>query len=73
MTKSLKDEIIEQVDLLDSPQQRRVLEFARGLRLPTGTPGRELLPFVGSIEPADLRSISNAIQEGCETVEPHRW
>ena len=68
MPKSLKDEIIEQIDLLQAPQQRRVLDFARGLRTPAGTPGHELVRFAGAINPVDLDSMSQAIQEGCEKV-----
>lgn len=73
MAKSVKDEIIEQVDRLDAPQQRKVLDFARRLTLPPGTPGRHLLPFVGSISPEDLEAMSHAIQEGCEKIEPNGW
>jgi hypothetical protein len=73
MPKTLKDEIIEQVELLESPQQRKVLDFARGLRTPAGTPGRELLRFTHSIDPADLEMISQAIQESCDKIEPSGW
>lgn len=73
MPKSLKDEIIEQVEMLEAPQQRKVLDFVRGLRTPLGTPGRELLRFAGSFDPADLEVISRAILEGCENVEPNGW
>lgn len=73
MGKTLKDEIIEQVERLEAPQQRQVLDFARGLDTPRGTPGRELLHFAGSISPADLDAISQAIEEGCEKVEPNGW
>lgn len=73
MTKTLKDEIIEQVDRLEADEQRRVLDFARGLRTPAGTPGRELLRFAGSFDRSDLEAMSQAIQEGCEKVEPNGW
>ena len=73
MTKTVKDEIIEQVDCLAAPQQRKVLDYARGLTMPAGTPGRELMRFVGSIDPADLEAMSHAIQEGCEKIEPDGW
>jgi len=71
--KTVKDEIIDQVDRLDTPQQRRVLDFARRLTVPAGTPGRDLMRFVGCIDPADLDAMSHAIQEGCEKVEPNAW
>jgi len=73
MAKKLKDEIIEQVEGLEEPQQRKVLDFARGLRTAKGTSGSDLLRFAGSIAPADLKAISQAIQEGCEKVEPNGW
>ena len=73
MTKTVKDEIIDQVDRLDAPQQRKVLDFARRLTVPAGTPGRDLMRFVGSIDPADLDAMSHAIQESCEKIEPNAW
>lgn len=73
MSKTLKDEIIEQVTRLEAPQQRKVLDFARGLGTPAGTSGRDLLRFAGSIDSADLEKISQAIQEGCEKIEPNGW
>ena len=73
MAKTVKDQIIEQVDRLDPPRQREVLDFARHLTMPVGTPGRQLLPFVGSIDHADLDTMSHVIQEGCEKIEPNAW
>ena len=73
MPRTLKDEIIQEVGRLDAPQQRKVLDFARGLSMLDGTPGRELLKFAGTIEQRDLDAISEAIQEGCEKVEPNGW
>jgi hypothetical protein len=73
VTKTVKDEIIDQVDRLDAPEQQKVLDFARRLTLPAGTPGRDLMRFVGSIDPVDLDAMSQAIQEGCEKIEPNGW
>ena len=71
MSRTLKDEIIQEVGRLDAPRQRKVLDFARALSMPDGTPGRELLKFAGTIEQWDLDAMSQAIQEGCEKVEPN--
>jgi hypothetical protein len=71
MGTTIKDRIIEQVDRLDDGQRQQVLDFARRLTAPKGTPGRDLLRFTGSIDPADLELMSRAIQEGCETVTSH--
>ena len=73
MPRTLKDEIIQEVGRLDAPQQRKVLDFARGLSTPDGAPGRKLLKFAGTIKQRDLDAISEAIQEGCEKVEPNGW
>jgi hypothetical protein len=73
VTKTVKDQIIEQVDRLDVPRQRKVLDFARGLTERFGAPGRHLSRFAGSIDSADLEAMSQAIQEGCETVESNAW
>jgi hypothetical protein len=73
VTKTVKDEIIDQVDRLAAPQQRKVLDYARRLTMPARTPGRDLMHFVGSIDPADLDVMSRAIQEGCEKIEPNGW
>ncbi len=58
---------------MDAPRQQKVLDFARRLTLSAGTPGRELMHFVGSIDAADLEAMSQAIQEGCEKIEPNGW
>ena len=73
MNKPLKDKVIEQMDRLDAPQQRQVLDFARRLTAAPSVPGQDLLRFAGSLPPADLAEIAQAIKEGCETVEPNAW
>ncbi len=73
MSATLRDQIIEQVDRLDDPQRLEVLNFARRLAAPVGTPGQTLLRFAGSIPPADLEVMSQAIEDGCEKVDPNGW
>jgi hypothetical protein len=73
VNKPLKDEVIQQMDRLDAPQQRQVLDFARGLTAAPAVQGQDLLRFAGSLSPADLAEIAEAIKEGCETVEPNAW
>ena len=62
MSNTIKEQIIEQVDRMDDSRQRQVLDFARRLIAPAGTPGRNLLHFAGSIDPVDLDAMSQAIQ-----------
>ena len=73
MGETVKEEINEQLDKLDTLQQRQVLEFARGLASPAGVSGGRLLKFAGAIAPADLETISLAILEGCEHVDLNAW
>ena len=73
MNRSVKDQIIEQVERLDDRGRRQVLEFTRRLGTSAATPGRDLLRFAGTIPPSDIEAIAQAIQEGCEKVEPNAW
>ena len=73
MSATIRDQIIEQVDRLDGPRRLQVLNFARRLAAPAGTPGQNLLHFAGSIPRADLEAMSQAIEEGCEKVDPNGW
>lgn len=69
MSQKIKDQIVEQVDRLDDPQQRQLLEFARRLAAPPAVPGGDLLRFSGSIDPEDLEAMQRAIEDGCEKVD----
>ena len=40
---------------------------------PKGTPGRELLKFFGTIDSEDCRRMEEAIEAGCERVDPRGW
>jgi hypothetical protein len=73
VTKTIKDDVIEQADRLDTPHQRKVLDFARRSTEPVGTPGEHLMRFAGCINPADLDVMSRAIEEGCEKIDPNAW
>ncbi|MBI3014458.1 MAG: hypothetical protein HYY65_05225 [Candidatus Tectomicrobia bacterium] len=75
MNPLLKKEILDQLDRLASEQQKQVLDFARSLTtpLPPGKPGKELLPFAGAIDADDLRTMMQAIEEGCEKVNLSEW
>ena len=38
-----------------------------------GTPGKEFLRFAGTIPPEDCRRMEEAIEAGCERVDPGAW
>ncbi len=69
------DLVLKQLQSLPEDKQRRVLEFAEslGTSVPEGIPGDRLLRFAGSIPPDELRSMNEAIETGCEQVDPNEW
>ena len=75
METSIVDRVTEEVRALAPELQRRVLEFARTLAVstPRGVPGRQLLQFTGELTPEDARLMREAIEQGCEKVDPHDW
>lgn len=75
MNEALKDQILEQVNVLPLEERRRVLDFARALAAstPAGVPGKELLRFAGMFEANDARRMAAAIEDGCERVDPDEW
>lgn len=64
---TLTREILEEIVHLSLERQQQVLEFVRTLKVPAGTVGQSLLRFAGTIDPADVKQMSEAIEEGCDT------
>ena len=75
MNNSIVEKVIEQLQSLPYDFQRQVLEFTRNLALssPSGTPGEKLLHFAGSIPSSDVELMREAIEQGCEKVNPDEW
>lgn len=75
MNLSTIDEIIEQLKAMPQHLQYQVLEFARTLLKieVRGIPGKQLLPFAGSISPEDLQTMGEAIKQGCEQIDINEW
>ena len=69
---STTKEILNAVASLDPENRQKVLDFARALRSSSGS-AASLLQFAGSIAMEDLKQMSEAIAEGCETVNPDEW
>jgi hypothetical protein len=72
---SFQRELHESLESLDAAQQRQVLAYAKSLQRTAmkGTPGAALLKFAGSLAEADAAEVLQAIEEGCEKVDPHGW
>ena len=75
MDTPIVDKVIEQLKALPQELQWRVLEFTRALAqsTPRGVPGRQLLPFAGTISAEDAKLMQEAIERGCEQVDTNEW
>jgi len=71
----IQQELLRELDRLPVEQQRRVLDFAHGLAIPTpeGTPGSELIKFSGILSPEEAEAMLRVIEEGCGQVNPDEW
>jgi hypothetical protein len=72
---AVKDQIMAQLSGMSEEEQLRVLRVVRsmGERPGDGVDGRSLLSFAGAINADDARSMSEAIEEGCERIDPNEW
>jgi hypothetical protein len=65
--------ILERLNQLSEREQRQILEFAERLSTPRGASGKDLLEFFGTIDSEDCRRMEEAIEAGCERVDPRDW
>lgn len=72
MNPAIEKELRKQLDKLPTAQQRQVLDFVRTLaaRKCQTVSGRALSEFACTIAKEDLALIAQAIDEGCEQVNP---
>ncbi len=73
-TQAVTIKISDKLADLSLEQQREVLVFASFLKSQLeGVKGSSLLSFAGSIPAADLTRMQQAIEEGCERIDPDEW
>jgi hypothetical protein len=72
---AIKEQILKDLDQLSPEQQRRAAELVHDLisSLPTGTSGRDLLRFAGTMDSESVSEMMKAIEEGCERVDLDEW
>lgn len=74
MSIELPSLIHSELDGLDVEKQRRVLAFVLALKQsPRGMSGADLKEFAGSLSEVDAKSMIDAIEAGCEQVDPNGW
>ena len=72
---SFQNELIQEVEQLPPPLQRKVLEYAHSLqkKTPKGTAGKDLREFAGILSPEEAEAMLKVIEEGCERIDPNGW
>jgi len=72
---AIKEQILNDLDRLSPEEQTRAAEFVHSLasQTPRGIPGRDLRRFAGTLDPESAREMIEAIEEGCERVDPDEW
>jgi hypothetical protein len=72
---SLQNELIQEVEQLPPPLQRKVIIYAHSLKkyVPKGTAGKDLREFAGILSPEEAEAMLKVIEEGCERIDPNGW
>lgn len=71
---AVKKSILQDLEQLPAEKQRRAQDLVHGLLgTPPGTPGKELLRFAGLVDEESAQEMLEAIEEGCERIDPHGW
>lgn len=71
----VKDRIMRDLDRLSPERQKHAAELVGGLvcSLPQGASVEDLLEVVGILDEESAREMTQAIEEGCERVDPGEW
>lgn len=74
---SIRQQILDDFDLLSPELQRRARELVHGLAVsasrPEGTAGKELLRFAGLLDEDAAREMERTIEESCDRVDLDAW
>jgi hypothetical protein len=78
MVKSpIEKEILNQVNRLELPEKRKVLEFVRALaesQKPRGVPAEVIFQAAaGLFDKADVEAMMQAVEKDCESVDFDEW
>ncbi|MBP7588817.1 MAG: hypothetical protein KBA72_12770 [Thermoanaerobaculia bacterium] len=70
-----KTQLLEDFERLPADLQRTIGELTHALAVsrPRGVPARSLLKHAGVLDPDSARQMREAIEEGCEQVDPRDW
>ena len=69
----IKDRINRELDRMSDNGRQSVLDFARSMNEMQGDSGKSLLRFAGILDGNSAQEMRQAIEEGCERVDPDEW
>jgi hypothetical protein len=72
MTEALREAILTELERLPEPNLRALLNVLRDMR-EDDPPIRRWSPAFGSISDEDAEAMLQAVEEGCERVDPNDW
>ena len=67
---AIKEQILNDLEQLSPDMQVRAAQLVHG---PRGVPGRNPLRFAGAIDTESVREMEEAIEDGCERIDPEEW
>jgi hypothetical protein len=72
---TVKEQILNDLERLSPEMQARAAQLVHSLvsTTPRGVPGRDLLRFAGTIDAESIREMEEAIEDGCERIDPEAW
>ena len=70
-----KSQLLEDFDRLPPELQKTVQELTPALASGRtgGVPAASLLKHAGALDPESARQMREAIEEGCERIDPREW
>jgi hypothetical protein len=75
-SRTIKSQIISQIDVLPIDMQKKVLDFVKLLsetKAPTGASGSKLAKLAGIMTKEDAQEMAEKIAEGCEKIDFNEW
>jgi hypothetical protein len=72
MRASFENDLLKNLEKLTKEQQEKAIAYIQTL-LNQETNKQGLLAMAGSIDPASIKEMTEAIEAGCENIDSHEW
>lgn len=75
-SRTIKSQIIREIDVLPIDMQKKVLDFVKLLsetKAPNGASGNKLAKLAGIMTKEDAQEMAEHIAEGCEKIDLNEW